>query len=336
MIFNSYVTRVFVASCYRAVSRGSGIALVLALLFAANATPQSRGPDWARIRTAVTAIFGWKIASPVNASGDATFFDVLQRQNGLFLRNIEGSSRQKVSSEISKNLDHRLTPDERTAVKNRLRSTGQRLVAYEDLSLPTDETKARKIFEFTKELNVETLVTSPAPAALPMLDRLATEFGINIAILDRDPSKVLKSLEGRSTRMGACADTGIWLEEGIKPAHALALLKDRLIGVRLRDRSTLGKNGRDVVLGAGVGAIREFVDAIYRAKLTPSLISIAPISSDFAELSRSYDFLEGVLQGVTADRVAEIGRTTPIRGTDRIRPQDRERTIAAIQAAVPA
>ena len=55
-----------------------------------------------------------------------------------------------------------------------------------------------------------------------------------------------------------------------------------------------------------------------------------------AELSRSYDALEKILQPVAADRVAEIGRTTPIRGPERMRPQDRERIIAGVHAAVPA
>jgi type 1 glutamine amidotransferase len=93
-----------------------------------------------------------------------------------------------------------------------------------------------------------------------------------------------------------------------------------MIGVRLQDRSS----------------IREFAEAMYRAGLKPSFITVMPIGADLAELSRAYDQLEKVMQPLAAARVAEIGRTTPIRGPERMRAQDRERSIAAVHSAVPA
>ena len=75
-----------------------------------------------------------------------------------------------------------------------------------------------------------------------MLDKLATEFGINVAILNRDkatpdytdPKKLLQSIEGRSQRIGACVGYRKLDGDGIKPIDGLAVLKDRLIGVHLR------------------------------------------------------------------------------------------------------
>ena len=320
----------------RASLVGTMAAVVLACVFAGVVQAQGRGPDWASIRTAVTAIFGWKIAAPLDGFGDATFVEALQKQHSLYLRNVTASSQQKVSAEIPKNLDHRLTPAELDVVKNRLRVAGQRLVAYEDRSIGSDEAQARSVFEFAKNLNVETIVASPPAEALAMLDKLAAEFGINVAILNRDPKKLVQSLKGRSHRIGAFVDTGSLMQAGMKPLDLVTSLGGSLMGLRLRDRSAIGERGRDVPLDAGQADIREIVDALYRTKQTPSFISVAPVSSDAADLAKSYDFLEGVLQTLTADRVAEIGRTTPIRGVDRIRPQDRERIITAIHAAVPA
>jgi type 1 glutamine amidotransferase/sugar phosphate isomerase/epimerase len=297
---------------------------------------QTRGPEWARIRTAVTAILGWKIAAPLNAFGQATFFEALEKQDPLFVRNVEGFSTQQVSSAIPKNLDYNLTAEDLTAVQNKLRQANQRLVAYNVPAIDANEAAARKLFEFAKNLNVETIIAGLSTESLPVADKLANEFGINVAIVDRDPRNLRQALEGRSKRVGACAAIGGWMEAGIKPADGVAILKDRLLAVHLRDRSALGSNARNVPLGRGVAGIQELIDAIYRAGEVPPVISVEAIGPDsLEELSKSYDVLEKALQLVVADRVAQLGRTTPARGPDRMRA-DRERIIANIQAAAPA
>jgi type 1 glutamine amidotransferase len=127
------------------------------------------------------------------------------------------------------------------------------------------------------------------------------------------------------------------MEAGIKPVGALAALRSRVIAIQLRDRSALGKRGRDVPLGAGVGGIATFLDGLYRMGVTPSVITVESPDRSMSteELSKAYDALEQMLYSMTADRVAQIGRTTPNRGAERMRPQDRERLIAGIHAAVP-
>jgi sugar phosphate isomerase/epimerase len=83
-------------------------------------------------------------------------------------------------------------------------------------SLPGEEPLCRKAFEFARKLGVETIVSEPAPEAINVIERLADEFGINVAIHDHPkgssrywhPQDVLKVCEGRSPRLGACADVG--------------------------------------------------------------------------------------------------------------------------------
>src|ERR1700686_1719469 len=86
-----------------------------------------RGPAWTRLRTAIPAImagggriseFGsWNVAVPLKEFGQVTLFDALEEQNALFVSNVEGTSAQKVSPEIPKNLDYNLTEDEDNVVK---------------------------------------------------------------------------------------------------------------------------------------------------------------------------------------------------------------------------
>jgi hypothetical protein len=91
------------------------------------------------------------------------------------------------------------------------------------------------------------------PTSLAAIEKLADEHGINVA-LSGSPKTVLEALQGRSKRIGAYADLGSWMQEGIAPVEGVALLKDRLLALRLSDRNALGKNGRAVSLGSGVAA----------------------------------------------------------------------------------
>src|SRR5262249_4676231 len=84
-------------------------------------------------------------------------------------------------------------------------------------------------------------------------------------------------------------------------------------------------------------SLRDVLQAMYRLKQKPYFISVTSVNTkdSMEELSKSYDSLEALLQPLAADRVAELGRTTPIRWPEGMRSQDRERIIAGVHAAVP-
>ncbi len=202
--------------------------------------------DWGRLRTAAAPLLGWKVGVPATGFGRLTFFEAAGKADVLGVASIEGFSTQKLSPEIPKNLDYNLAPGEVTAVKDRLRALNLRMPAYFIATIGPDENASRKLFEFAKNLGVETIVSAPGPDSLPAIDKLANEFGINVALYNRsrketpaywDPKSMLAALEGRSKRIGVCADIGYWMQEGIKPLDALALVKDRVIVLKLRDRT---------------------------------------------------------------------------------------------------
>ena len=76
------------------------------------------------------------------------------------------------------------------------------------------------------------------PAALPAIEKLAEEFGVNVA-LSGSAKTVLETLQGRGPRIGAYADLGKWMQEGTAPLDGIALLKDRLMVLKLSDRGAL-------------------------------------------------------------------------------------------------
>jgi len=316
-----------------------------------------RGPDWARLRTAMPDIIAgryqgggrgggpasWNAAASLAGFGQVTLFEALDRQVTLFVKNVEATSSQRVSSDIPKNLDYRLLPDEVTAIANKLAAAGVRMVAYDVPTMGSDERDIRKLFEFAKSLRVLTIVSDSPAEALPAIDKLANEFGINIAIENRsktetpayaDPSKLLSAVNGLSKRVGACANTANWMREGIHPVEALKILNDRVIAVHLLDRSALGRGGRNMSLGSGAAGVTAFLDALYRMGIQPSFLAVEYTGSGdaLADMSTSFEGYEKAVQPIAADRVDQLSRTTPIRGPERLPEKDR----AAIEAAVPA
>src|SRR5437763_1178352 len=99
----------------------------------------------------------------------------------LYYQQLPGSRVQKkfLAPEIQKNLDSSLTPEELTAVKNKLNALKLKVAAYHVDSLGPDD---RKPLDFAKSLGAEVVVTRADTAALPAIDKLANEAGINVAI----------------------------------------------------------------------------------------------------------------------------------------------------------
>jgi type 1 glutamine amidotransferase/sugar phosphate isomerase/epimerase len=309
--------------------RVASVLIVVAALIAFSQTP-GPGPgagnrpavsasvrleDWALFRSAASPILGWKVGVPARAFRQLTFSEAAAKADALGLAAIEGFSGQKFSAEIPKNLDYKLTSNEREAVRDRLRALNLRMPSYFTASIGADEDSSRAVFEFAKSLGVETIVSSPDPASLPMIDKLANEFGINVA-LNNSPNP--KSLEGHSKRIGANVDLASWLQEGIKPVEGLTILKDRALTVNLRDR-------------IAPGALSDFIRELYRLQIKPSFITVdaTDAKDPSAELARSFETFDKALHPVITDRVNELSRAA-IRGPDRLPPEERQKIEAAL------
>ncbi len=326
--------------------------IVAAAILAASATAQAQPPrgsqssgppmgtasvrleDWGQMRTAASPILGWKVGVATSSFRNFTFSDAAAKADALGVANILGSSTQKLSAEIPKNLDCHLAPGEVTAVRDRLRALNLRMPAYSTSVIGQDESTIRRLFEFARTLGVETIVSTPAPESLPMIDRFATEFAINVAVCNCtrketpaywNPEGVLRTLTGRSERIGVCADTGYWREEGIDPLQALAVLKDKVFVVNLRVRS-------------GAPDTAPFLRQMYRLGIKPSLITVdaAGVPDTSAGLSSSLRGLERGLQPILAERVGEMARAAATRGPERLTPEDRQKIEAALPRTAPA
>ena len=342
------------------------------LAFAAPAPPPDLGPSKSvrpnspAIRTSVGPLLGWELGISSTVFGPLTFSNAAGLADALGLATIEGDSRQKVSSQIDKNLDFQLQPDGIAAVKARLAELRLKMVAYRVESIPSDESSAAKLFAFAKELGVQTIITSSTPGSLSTVDKLASDNGMRVAIaIDGDPKAVMSAIGNAGPHVGVAVDFGNWIEQGIKPVDGLALIKDRLMAVRLRDRNVLGPNGRDVPLGTGVAEAQKFFLEVAKQEPPPQedpskcvncsrpyggtkplfialdvdpwqvVIATQPQPGTsrgaFAELWQQADDFERVVRPAMGYRIEQDAKLIPITPTDRI-PADVKQKI---EAALP-
>ena len=284
--------------------------------------------NWGRVRVATDYLLNWKIGMQSNL-GQLTFSEAAARADAEGLAFVEGFSSQRVSAEIPKNLDSRLSPDEQASVKKRLAGLRLSMTVYHAGSTRGAD---RGLFEFAKTLGVETIVADAPAADVPALDKLANEFGIDVALAGSghcaDPKALLAETEGLSPRIGIAADMGCWIEAGTKPAEAFEQTKNRLKVVNLQDRSALGTKGHKVVLNNGAATLPEFFNAVYQAGSKPVFFSVG--AANEPELARWLDGLETALHAVVIDRVHQLSLTTPISSPDKLSAEDRGKIDAAL------
>jgi sugar phosphate isomerase/epimerase len=236
---------------------------------------------------------GWKLGIEAYTFHKFTFFETIEKTAHLGLPFIGGLNFQKVSKEIPKNFDPNLNDEELLAIRLKLDAHGLRLLTFFIQNIPNDEGACRRIFEFGRKMGVETFLSEPKLEALPLIDRFCQEYGINVALHNHaqkasphywNPEGVLKACEGRSARIGACADVGYWLRSGIDPIAGARLLGARLLIVQMHDLNSVAADGHDVPWGTGVGKSAEFLRELHRLKIKPAMIG----------LEYSYDWFESL------------------------------------------
>ena len=116
-------------------------------------------------------------------------------------------------------------------------------------------------------MEIPTIVSEPAFHLLPMVDDLARQYQINVAIHNHPkpsrywhPGITYYYIKDLSRRIGICGDTGHWTRSGIVATEALKLFKGRILDVHLKDLNEFGNNDAyDVPFGSGETKIQNIL-----------------------------------------------------------------------------
>jgi sugar phosphate isomerase/epimerase len=218
---------------------------------------------------------GWKLGCQAWSFKEFTFFEAIDKTASLGLHYIETGPFQIVSKDRPNEKFTEDSPAEvRAAIKKKLADCGVQLLSWGVIPLYKDVGKSRKAFDFAKEMGIETLVSEPdEQGAFEPLDRLCEEYGMKLAVHNHpqpshywNPETVLKACEGRSKRIGACADTGHWMRSGLNPVECLKKLDGRIIEFHFKDINKAEHAAYDVPWGTGVCDVKAMLAEIYRQK----------------------------------------------------------------------
>lgn len=144
------------------------------------------------------------------------------------------------------------------ATKKQVADLGMSISGHGVNRLTKDAAENRKVFEFAKKLGTPCITADPDFDSFDSLNDLVKEFDIRIAIHNHGPNHrynkaidVLRVIEGRDERIGACADLGHYIRSGQNAPEVIRLLKGRLYGIHLKDFAEMQDKTRGVILGKG-------------------------------------------------------------------------------------
>jgi sugar phosphate isomerase/epimerase len=281
---NRYNRRAFLA---RAIAAGVGAPLAMnSVSCAADQALRKH----AKLGTPNAEKLGWRICCQLYTFRDRSFYEALEILAGLGVRRVEPAFFLPLSKEHPDcKTNEGLSSAQRREVKLRLNDLGMSMSNYY-APIEGDNTAYRKIFDYAKEMGVETLVAEPPLEALEMLDNLCQEYRVKLAVHNHpegsdskywNPDTLVKTCVGRSAWIGACPDTGHWVRSGLDTAESLRKYGNRIVTMHLKDAAESGKrDSRDVPLGTGEGKIgallKQFHEWKWRGVMTVEYEYLSP------------------------------------------------------------
>ncbi|HOZ45625.1 MAG TPA: sugar phosphate isomerase/epimerase [Candidatus Hydrogenedentes bacterium] len=254
---------------------------------------------------------GWRVGCQAYSFNRFTFFEAVDKSVSMGLKVIEAYPGQTLSADHSDiKVGHDMSDEGVALMKQKLDEAGIKLVNYGVVELTGDEAQCRKVFDWAKKMGIETIVSEPPYDAFDVIEPLCEEYAINVAIHNHpkpskywDYEKVLEVTNGRSKRIGSCADTGHWMRSDINPLEAVKALEGRIISFHMKDLNKFGRDGEhDVPWGTGeadVKAIlaelkRQGFQGVFSAEYEHNWENSVP---DIAECVKNFDQMAKDLQG---------------------------------------
>ncbi|MCX6137804.1 MAG: sugar phosphate isomerase/epimerase [Ignavibacteriales bacterium] len=138
----------------------------------------------------------------------------------------------------------------------------------------TNEAEVNGAFEYAKNAGLEIIVGVPEHALLPLAEKKAKEYNINLAIHNHGPTdkrypspeSVFEKIKNMDPRVGLCLDIGHTCRMGIDPSEAAEKYASRLMDVHIKDESAATAEGTTIEIGRGVIDIPKFLKTLLRLK----------------------------------------------------------------------
>jgi inosose dehydratase len=161
------------------------------------------------------------------------------------------------------------TADERKAVAAKFKAAGITPLSCGNITMQNDPANVRQAFEYARDIGLPTIVCSPDPASMPILDAMVKEFDIKLAIHNHGPEDkrfpspydVWKAVQPYDKRVGLCVDVGHTARAKVDPAEAIRRCKERLYDLHFKDIDSTAPDGNTIEVGRGVLDLKSILQA---------------------------------------------------------------------------
>ncbi|MCH4816262.1 MAG: sugar phosphate isomerase/epimerase [Saccharolobus sp.] len=158
---------------------------------------------------------------------------------------------------------------------------GIKIVAHGVNHMKNNEKELRNLFDFASNAELEVLTADPDDDALNLINDLAKEYNVKVAIHNHGPNhrwgsfkRINEFVNKLDYRVGMCLDLAHLVRYGENPIEAIEALSNRIHDVHLKD---VDKNGNDVILGTGVVDVKGVLSKIKEMKIDiPIMIEYEP------------------------------------------------------------
>lgn len=173
------------------------------------------------------------------------------------------------------------TTAERKAVIQKITEAGITPLSCGNITMQNDENDIRGAFEYAKDCNIPTIVCSPHPDSMTILDKMVKEYDIKLAIHNHGPEDkrfpspydAYKAVEGFDKRIGLCIDVGHTARAKVNPAEAIIKCRERLYDLHIKDIDTTEPKGTTIEAGRGVLDLPGILHSLQKIKYN-HLVSI--------------------------------------------------------------
>src|SRR5215813_8347663 len=162
------------------------------------------------------------------------------------------------------------TLEQRRAVAQKFKDAGITPLSCGNVSMENNEGEIRQAFEYARDIGLPTIVCSPHPDSMPILDRMVKEFNIRLAIHNHGPEDkrfpspydVWKAVQKYDARIGLCIDVGHTARAGVDPAEAILKCRARLYDLHMKDIASTDPKAGTVEGGRGVLNLKSILKAL--------------------------------------------------------------------------
>ena len=205
----------------------------------------------------------WKLGAQSYTFHRFTFVETLDKLESLGLQYVEVYFGQRLGDGFDEQrMDFRMDKDIQAKVLEAAKAKNVKIEAC-GVVICESEDEWEQLFRFAKNMGISIITCEPKPEHLDFVEKMVDKYQIDVAIHNHPqpssnywhPDMVMTALEGRSQRMGVCADVGHWKREGLDPVKALEQVGSRLKSLHFKDVKAPEEGEaeqHDVIWGTGI------------------------------------------------------------------------------------